>query len=109
MSSEQGLLALSFLLDRIEAEIRTRWVAEVAGQADRLITHRAGDLLWRDNVGWAVCLEDIPLQANVPIPVRLDGEAKRVAPRYYVNVTEWSTREGELAFLMDRLRSELDG
>jgi len=98
------------LLAEIETWLRPVWMHEVRAQAERRITHRIGDLLWRDNAGWATCLEDNVAEQNLPICVRLEGRETRVKQGFYVNVSELSARDGNLDRAIGELRScvELD-
>lgn len=73
-------------------------------QGARAITHKQGDLLWRDKVGWAVCLEEVQDRAGQPIKVRLKGVEKAVMAGFYVNVSETSSRNAVLAQLLVALK-----
>lgn len=70
----------------------------------RPITHKLGDLLWRDKVGWAVCLEEKLDRARQSIKVRLKGAEKNVMAGFYVNVSEVCHRNSVLAGLIEELR-----
>ncbi len=80
-------------------------------QEERGITHKLGDLLWRENVGWAVCLAETQTRAghSQSIEVRLRGGEKNVAVGYYVNVSEVSLRDRSLARLLENLRRTVTG
>lgn len=78
-------------------------------QTDRHITHKVGDLLWRENIGWAVCLVETRAMSGQPIKVRLRGVEKEVVVGYYVNVTEFATRNSDLSELLDQLRQVISG
>ncbi len=97
------------LLNEIESLLVPVWDAEMRAQIDRPSCHKVGDLLWRENVGWAVCLEEIDATNGQPIKVRLKGLEKSVMGGYYVNVTEMANRNSTLAALLDRLHSTLSG
>ena len=97
--------AVSELLDRIEDQVRPVWEQEAHTQTNRPLTHRAGDLLWRANVGWAVCLADIPSRES--IDVRLRGGKTKVGAGYYVNVSDLATRNQQLSELLVDLRVRL--
>jgi len=84
------------ILNDLEEDLRPIWKEEVRRQNDNAITHRVGDLLWRDSVGWAVCLRETQNVANQPIPVRLRGVEKKIMPGFYVNATELALRDQHL-------------
>lgn len=92
------------LLGEIESALRPVWESEMRDQGARAITHKQGDLLWRDKVGWAVCLEEVQDRAGQPIKVRLKGVEKAVMAGFYVNVSETSSRNAVLAQLLVALK-----
>ncbi len=93
------------LLNEIESALMKVWVSEMRNQGARVITHKSGDLLWRDNVGWAVCLEERQDRSGQSIKVRLRGVEKTVMAGFYVNVSEVCERHPELGRLVEELRS----
>ena len=95
---------VSRLLDDIESLLVPIWNTEMHDQTDRSITHKVGDLLWRENVGWAICLADTEAKSGQAIKVRLRGLEKVVMVGYYVNVTDLASRRPDLERLLDRLR-----
>ena len=95
---------VSRLLNEIEDLLTPVWNAEMHDQTDRSITQKVGDLLWRENVGWAICLADTEARSGQAIKVRLRGLEKAVMVGYYVNVTELAGRRPDLARLLDQLR-----
>jgi hypothetical protein len=95
---------VSRLLQEIEDLLAPIWNAEMHDQTDRSITHKVGDLLWRENVGWAICLADTEARSGQAINVRLRGLEKAVMVGYYVNVTELASRRPGLAHPLDQLR-----
>lgn len=95
---------VSRLLCEIERTLLPVWESEMRGQGERGITHRLGDLLWREKVGWAICLAETQARAGQSIKVRLRGVEKNVMPGYYVNVSEASLRDPSLAHLLEELR-----
>jgi len=95
---------VSRLLSEIEGALLPVWESEMRGQEQRSITHKLGDLLWREKVGWAVCLAEAPARAGPSIKVRLRGVEKNVMRGFYVNVTEVSHRTPSLAHLLDELQ-----
>lgn len=95
---------VSRLLDDIEGLLAPIWNAEMHDQTDRSLTHKVGDLLWRENVGWAICLADTEARSGEAIKVRLRGLEKAVMVGYYVNVTELAGRHPDLARLLEQLR-----
>lgn len=95
---------VSLLLSEIEALLAPSWNAEMHDQTDRSITHKVGDLFWRENVGWAICLADTEAKSGQAIKVRLRGLEKAVMVGYYVNVTELAGRRPDLARLLDQFR-----
>jgi len=80
-----------------------------AGQGERGITHKLGDLLWREKVGWAVCLAETQARAGQSIKVRLRGVEKDVMAGYYVNVSEVCFRDPSLAHLLEELQRTVTG
>lgn len=64
------------------------WESEMRSQLERGITHKLGDLLFRENVGWAVCLSEMQARAGQSVKVRLRGVQKDVMAGYCVNVSE---------------------
>lgn len=92
------------LLREIESALRPVWESEMRDQGARAIIHRPGDVLWRDNVGWAVCLEEAQDRVGQSIKVRLKGVEKAVMTGFYVNVSEVGSRNPELRQLVERLR-----
>jgi hypothetical protein len=94
---------VSRLLGEIERALRQVWDSEMREQGARSITHKHGDLLWRDKVGWAVCLEETQNRAGQAIKVRLKGFEKVVMAGYYVNVSDVCSR----APILDRLIGDL--
>ncbi len=95
------------LLDQADQLLREMWVQELRDQVERNVPHRLGDLLWRENVGWAVCLEDLPRGVHGRFQVRLRGIANKVAPGFYVNVTDLARRNAELSAIMASLSNRI--
>ena len=98
---------VSDLLGKIENVLRPSWVVEMQGQVARRHKHKAGDLLWRDRLGWAICLEDVDTRYVEQIKVRLRGVEAKISTTYYVNVSDLLDRMPELASLVGRLHAEL--
>ena len=71
---------------------------------ERGITHKLGDLLWREKVGWAVCLAETQARTGQSIKVRLRGVEKDVMAGYYVNVSDVCLRRPALGHLLEELR-----
>ena len=92
------------LLGEIEHALRLVWESEMRDQGARAITHKQGDLLWRDKVGWAVCLEETQNRVGQSIKVRLKGVEKAVMAGYYVNVADACNRDPVLGRLVGDLR-----
>jgi len=92
------------LLGELEHALRPVWMSEICDQGARTITHKQGDLLWRDKVGWAVCLEEVQDRTGQSIKVRLKGVEKAVMSGYYVNVSEFCSRNSALSSLVADLR-----
>lgn len=92
------------LLGELEHVLRQVWEAEKLDQGARAITHKQGDLLWRDKVGWAVCLEQTQNRTGQSIKVRLKGVETAVMAGYYVNVAAACYRNPELRQLVEDLR-----
>lgn len=93
------------LLNEIEEHLSPVWNAEMCEQIDQCITHKVGDLLWREKVGWAVSLAEAVAKTDHLIKVRLRGVEKVVKGGFYVNVSELASRNAKLAGLIDRLRT----
>ena len=100
---------VSRLLCEIERTLLPVWESEMRGQGERGITHKLGDLLWREKVGWAVCLAETQARAGQSINVRLRGVEKNVMPGYYVNVSEVCHRYPALGRLIEELRQAVTG
>ncbi len=96
------------ILGDLEDHLQSLWAEAAKAQIERQITHKIGDLLWRENVGWAVCLEDNALENNLPTRVRLKGQEAKVRGGYYVNVTDLAGRHGELQQCLNELRAETE-
>ena len=92
------------LLGEIEGVLRPVWESEMRGQGERGITHKPGDLLWREKVGWAVCLAETQARVGQSVKVRLRGVEKDVMAGYYVNVSEVCIRNPVLGHLIEELR-----
>lgn len=99
---------VSRVLGQLEDNLQSLWAEAAKAQTDRQITHKVGDLLWRENVGWAVCLEDNALENNLPTRVRLKGQEVKVGGGYYVNVTDLALRHAELQQCLNELRANAD-
>jgi len=98
---------VSGLFDQIEALLSPIWEEELHDQVARQIKHKVGDLMWRDNSGWAICLEDSDTKYAEKINMRLRGRERPIARGYYANVTELLTKLPDLNSLVTQLRSEL--
>ncbi len=96
------------LLGQIEEVLRPLWEQEARAQTARKITHEIGDLLWRDKVGWAICLNKVRTDDGQNLRARLRGREKSIKASYYVNVTELASRTLHLSNLIAELRSRLD-
>lgn len=100
------------ILGEIEERLRPLWAEGARVQTERRITHKVGDLLWRENVdlavGWAVCLEDNPLENNQATQVRLRGQEKKVVAGYYVNVIDLAGQHPELQQLLTDLQTGIE-
>jgi hypothetical protein len=96
---------VSDLLGQIESLLRPMWETEINEQVSRRLNHKAGDLLWRDKAGWAICLENTDARYAHQIKVRFRGVEKSIASGFYVNVSELSGRMPELSSLVTRLRA----
>jgi hypothetical protein len=92
------------LLDQLDSELRQVWTLELQRQGERSITHKPGDLLWRDKVGWAICLCETKDRSGQPVKVRLRGVEKEVMAGYYVNVTDLCSRNPTLGSMVEDLR-----
>ena len=96
--------AVSDLLGQIESLLRPMWETEMKEQVSRHLNHRAGDLLWREKAGWAICLEYADARYAQQIKVRLRGVERNIASGFYVNVSELLSRKHELSSLVSQLR-----
>lgn len=92
------------LLGEIESMLRQVWELEMRDQELRAITHKQGDLLWRDKGGWAVCLEETKHRARQLIKVRLKGVETAVMAGFYVNVSEVCSQHALLSQLLVTLK-----
>ncbi len=92
---------VSNLLDRIEKELGPLWKREAAQQVERQISHQLGDLLWRANVGWAICLAEA---SGSSISVRRASEQVKIGAGFFVNVSELAARNGRLSELLVKLQ-----
>ncbi|AXW32867.1 hypothetical protein CJO88_05675 [Ralstonia solanacearum] len=97
--------AVTRLLGELESTLRPFWEAEKNEQGTRGIAHRPGNLLWRDRVGWAVCLSEARPREGSTVSVRLWGVEKVVMADFYVNVSEVCDRQPRLGQLLDALRA----
>ena len=70
---------------------------------------RQQSLLWREKVGWAVCLAETQARTGQSIKVRLRGVEKNVMTGYYVNVSEVCHRYPALGHLIEELRQAVTG
>jgi hypothetical protein len=96
---------VSDLLDRIEDELRSIWQREAGQQVKRKIAHRIGDLLWRANVGWVVCLAEA--MGPDSVLVRRASEQIKIGAGFFVNVSELATRHHCLSELFADLQALL--
>lgn len=96
-------LTVNRLLGEIEHALKPAWESEMREQGIRSITHKSGDLLWRDKVGWAVCLAETQARSGQSIKVRLKGVEKDVMAGYYVNVSDVCNRDPVLGRLVGDL------
>lgn len=94
---------VSNILDRIEKELEPVWQREAARQVERGIDHQIGDLLWRANVGWAVCLAEA--SGRNSISVRRAGDEVKIGAGFFVNVSKLAVREKRLSELFVKLRN----
>lgn len=101
--------AVTRLLGEIEGVLKTVWESEMRGQLERGITHKLGDLLWREKVGWAVCLAETQARVGHSVTVRLRGVEKEVMAGYYVSVSEVCLRNPALGHLIKELRQTVTG
>lgn len=92
------------LLNEIESQLKQIWTAELYKQTSQSIVHKAGDLLWRENVGWAVCLVDSNNKEAQYIKVRLQGLAKNVRSDFYINVTYLGMSNNAIFQFVEKLR-----
>lgn len=92
------------LLKEIDDELGKVWEVELHQQGERGITHKVGDLLWREKIGWAVCLADAPAKAGQRVQVRLRGKEMTVMNGYYANVSDLASRDLHLRSLIEQLR-----
>ena len=98
--------AVTDLLGKID-DLRPIWEQEMRAQMNRLIKHKAGDLLWRENIGWAVCLAEARASSEQHIKVRLRGTEKQIVGGFYVNVTDLADRNPVLAKLINDVRTRI--
>jgi hypothetical protein len=96
---------VSELLDRIESDFRSVWQQEAGSQVERRITHRIRDLMWRANVGWAVCLAES--MGRESVSVRRRGEEIKIGAGFYVNVSELAARNLRISEMLTDLKMQL--
>lgn len=94
---------VSNLLDRIEKELEPIWRREAARQVEQQIAHQIGDVLWRANVGWAVCLAEASGWSS--ISVQRASEQVKIGAGFFVNVSELAVRSGRLSELFVKLQN----
>lgn len=97
--------AVSSLLDQVENELGHVWQKEASSQVERRTTHRIGDLLWRANVGWAVCL--VEATGRDSISVRRGGQEIKIGAGFYVNVSELASRNLRISELLADIKAQL--
>lgn len=95
------------LLNEVEDALGLIWEGELLRQGELGITHKVGDLLWRDKVGWAVCLAEAQARTGQAVHVRLRGIDKDVAFGFYVNVSNLAAQAPQIGDLIARLRLEV--
>jgi hypothetical protein len=95
--------AVTRALNQLEHLLAPVWKEEIRVQTVRSIIHKVGDLLWREGVGWGVCLSEVGANIDQSIKVRLRGVEKDVRVGFYVNVSELASRNAELKSLIDEL------
>ncbi len=97
------------VLDRLEACIRERWSALVEGQEAAELLHQTGDLLWREQVGWATALEERRARSRGrPLEVYLHFRSRKSPVRaagYYLNVSRAAEQDGEIAVLLQAVQT----
>lgn len=92
------------LLGEIEEHMQSVWVAEADVQAEKQTLHQVGDLLWRAQVGWAICLDGDSFGRKETQHVQLNGCERNIAANYYVNVSECARHHIELQSKLEHLR-----
>lgn len=95
--------AVTRLLTEIENILVPVWKACLQDQAVRSIGHRIGDFLWRENVGWAICVVASDGKSGQSIKVRLRGVDTDVMVGFYVNVSELCQQNSVLGKLIEEL------
>ncbi len=93
----------TYLLNQINDILIPIWETELISQTEQFIIHKVGDLLWRKQNGWAVCLEESKTKSTQRIKVRFQGVETLLGAGYYVNVTDISGRNPELLTLIRNL------
>jgi hypothetical protein len=97
------------LLDQIETRLQPIWEQEMRVQGAQHVDIRAGDLMWRESVGWATCLADRSSTADTTLQVRLNGRDRNVRTGFYVDVTEVSRRNPDLSIPIAELLKKIRG
>ena len=97
---------VSELLFQIEDFLRPIWEQKLQEQVSFRLKHKAGDILWREKIGWAVCLADVDSSRGLGIKVRLRGVESEVTGGFYVNVSDLMLKVPALNELLSSVRAE---
>lgn len=95
--------AVTQLLIEIETILMPIWKACLQDQEARSINHRIGEFLWRENVGWAICVLASEGRSGQSIRVRLRGVETNVNVGFYINVSELCQQNSVLRKLIEEL------
>lgn len=95
--------AVSSILDQLELHLEGGWSNNIKFQDERLLANKVGDMLWRKNVGWGICLAGDGRHGYSQ--VRLRGAPTKVKGSFYVNVSDIRNHDPQVSLLLNQLRS----
>ena len=94
-------------LDLLEAKILEKWICLIEAQEIHEIVHQPGDLLWRDQAGWATAQEERLAKAAETVEVYLHLRSRRIGVRaagFYVNVTRAAKQDPDVGVLFEAVQ-----
>ena len=94
---------VSSILDQLELHLEGGWSNDIKSQDERLLANEVGDILWRKNVGWGICLAGGG--RNDYSQVRLRGTPAKLKGSFYVNVSDLGNHDPQVSILLNQLRN----